>query len=123
MKWDATDVENGESLHDVIDNDIQHYPIDGAVCEYQGFHIQPSTAVSYIVQYDGHAGSVMHFRSSDYDNVLELVSDLNDRVLKLREYNYQDDKEALVDWAGKIITSDESRAEENPEMYVHAPTA
>jgi hypothetical protein len=49
------------------------------------------------------------------------VADLNDCLLELNHYDYQDDKEGLVEWAGKIMTSDKAKADENPELYQYIP--
>jgi len=89
--------------------------------EYYGFHLMHTGNGRVQVQYDGHAGTVMQFQSTDYDDVLELVADLNDLILKLNQFDYADDKEALVEWAGKIMTSDKERADAEPELYIHIP--
>lgn len=114
------------TLHDVIDESQPHKPMGDFRFEYNGFHIVPRTGDKYHVQLDGHAGSVFQFKASDYDDVLKLVADLNSLWVLHMEYQYQDDTEALVDWAGKIMTSHEEKAEENPELYIYtgdAPTA
>jgi len=108
------------SLYDVLENDYKPYEGDFHL-EYHGFHIIPQGNGTYHVQLDGHAGSVMSFHRSDYDDVLELVADLNDCVFEYVHYDYQDDKEELVEWAGKIMTGDEERAEENSDLYLYVP--
>lgn len=108
------------SLYDVLENDYEPWE-DDFHFEYFGFHLIPQGGGKYHAQYDGHAGSVMKFHRDDYDDVLELVADLNDLLLRVGEYHYQDDKEALVDWAGKIMTNDKEKAEEEPGLYLHIP--
>jgi len=108
------------SLYDVLNTDFKPWE-DDFHFEYYGFHIAPQGNGKYHVQYDGHAGSVMDFHRDEYNDVLELVADLNDLLLKLHRFDYQDDKEALVEWAGKIMTSDKERAEKQPGLYLHVP--
>lgn len=112
------------SLYDVLNNDIgfEHGRPAGSV-DFYGFHVMPVSPDSdrHVVQYDGHAGAVDHVHSSDYDDVLALVDDLMDHVFEAHHYDYQDDKAALVDWAGKIMTSDAERADQNPDLYMHVP--
>lgn len=109
------------SLYDILENNY-HAQKDDFHFEYHGFHIVPQTGGRYHVQYDGHAGSVMDFHRDDYDDVLELVADLNDLLLESYHYDYQDDKEGLVEWAGKIMTDNEEKAAENPELYLKIPS-
>ena len=94
---------------------------DMPTIEYEGFHIMHLGDGDCQVQYDGHAGIVKRYNTDGYNDVLELVSDLNRLVSRRNEYDYQDDKEGLVEWAGKIMTSDVERAEENPDLYIHIP--
>lgn len=107
------------SLYDILEKDLEAPEDNGT--EYYGFHIVPQRGGRYIVQYDGHCGMVMQFENDDYDDVLELVADLNELVFEAHHYDYQDDKEALVEWAGKIMTDDKEKAEANPELYQHIP--
>ena len=112
------------SLYDVLDGSLgfeDHQPADAI--DFYGFHITPASpdGGSYIVSYDGHVGTVMEFESDDYDDVLELVDDLMDKVFEAHHYDYQDDTEALVEWAGRIQTSDKQRAEENPDTHIYVP--
>jgi len=121
------DSHSDSSLYDVLNGDLElpDDPVNegsGAV-EFYGFFIQPQSGSggTYHVQYDGHAGSVGTIHSEDYDDVLELVDDLMSFVFRAQEYDYQDDKESLVEWAGKIMTGDEQRAKEDPDLYLHIP--
>ena len=115
------------TLYDVLDGNLTMDIVDGIPdgdnFEFYGFHIVPQNADGgvYDVQYDGHAGSVGKIHSDDYDDVLELVDDLMDYVFEVQHYDYQDDKEALVEWAGKIMTRNKERAEERPDLYIHIP--
>lgn len=110
------------SLYDIINNDIPD-PQEGthASVEYEGFHIMHQGGGRFGVQLDGHAGQVDRFHADDYGDVLELVDDLNRHVTLRSEFHYQDDKEELVEWAGKIMTSDKERAENDPELYLFVP--
>lgn len=114
------DPHSDYTLYDVLENDYKPWE-DDFHFEYYGFHIVPQGKGRYHVQYDGHTGQVMTFENDEYDDVLELVADLNDLLLKLNQYDYADDKEGLVEWAGKIMTNDKEKAEKNPELYVHIP--
>lgn len=107
------------TLYDVLENDYD--PRSDFHFEYYGFHIVPQGNGRYGVQYDGHVGTVMDFKRDEYDDVLELVADLNECLLELNHYDYQDDKEGLVEWAGKIMTGDKEKAQEKPELYQYIP--
>lgn len=117
------------SLHDVVEGDIptcqeasQSDDEDiSPAFEYEGLHILRVSEDRYRVTPDGHTGCVLSFGPDDYDDVLELVDDLNECVSLWREYNRADDTEGLVGWAGKIQTSHEEKAEERPDLYVHIP--
>jgi len=113
------DPHSDVSLYDVLNTDL--VPGEDPAFEYYGFFIQPLGDGKYSVQYDGHVGSVHSFHRDDYDDVLELVADLNDCLIKLHHHDYQDDKDGLVEWAGKIWTEDRERYEENPEHYIYRP--
>ena len=114
---DYIDTHSEYSLYDVLNNEIPA----GQSTEYMGFHIVSQGTGTYHAQLDGHAGEVKTLNHEDYDDVLELVDDLNSLVVQHMEYDYQQDKDALVEWAGKIMTSNKERAEENPEQYIHLP--
>lgn len=108
-------------LRDVLEGNIPD-PREGehSSVEYEGMHIQHQGNNRFHVQLDGHAGCVMTFHSDDYHDVLELISDLNEKLIWWQNYDYREDKEGLVEWAGKIMTSDEERAADS-ELYVHIP--
>lgn len=106
-------------LRDVLNKDLD--PVEDETPEFCGFFLQPVGGGEYQVQYDGHAGRVMTFDRRNYDDVLMLIDDLLDCVFRAQEYDYQDNKEELVEWAGQIVTSDKERAEERPDLYVYIP--
>lgn len=106
-------------IRDVLNNDLD--PFDDDHPEFRGFFICPQGNGRYHVQYDGHAGSVMKFHRDDYDDPLSLADDLVDCLIRLNNFDYRDDKEALVEWAGKMMTRDEEKAEENPNLYIKIP--
>lgn len=108
------------SLYDVLENDYTPWE-DDFHFEYHGFHLTPQGNGQYHVQLDGHAGSVFQFHRTDYEDVLELVADLNDVLFEYVHYDYQNDKKELVEWAGKIMTNDKEKADEEPDMYIHVP--
>jgi hypothetical protein len=116
------DSHSDHSLYDVFDGSLG---FDGGRPEgsidFYGFHLMPSGTGTYNVQYDGHAGRIDTVDPDDYDDILELVDDLMTHVFEAHHFDYQDDKEALVEWAGKIMTDDKERAEQNPELYIHVP--
>lgn len=112
------------SLYDVLDGslgfDDRGRPA-GSI-DFYGFHIMPQNDEGeYVVQYDGHMGRIDRIDANDYDDVLELVDDLMTHVFEAHHYDYQDDKEELVEWAGRIMTDDAQKAEENPGLYVYIP--
>lgn len=123
-KADALDNEVGYSLYDVIAgrlDDPYHGEGEQWTVDYHGLVICNQGNGTYHVQLEGHAGHVMEFHPDDYEDVLELVSDLNEELIRRHDFDYLDDKEGLVEWAGKIMTSDEEKAEENPELYMKIP--
>lgn len=111
-------------LHDVVNGDVPEPDWETGetpTTEYVGFHLMYLGGGEWQVQYDGHAGTVDKFHEDDYSDVLELVDDINNHVLRVNEFDYQNDKEALVEWAGKIMTSDKQKADENPDLYINIP--
>lgn len=116
MTKDYIDTHSEHSLYDVLNNTIPA----GESTEYMSFHIVSQGTGTYHAQLDGHAGQVESFTHEDYDDVLELVGDLNNLVTRRWEYDYQDDKQALVEWAGEIMTRDEEKAKDS-DIYIHIP--
>lgn len=106
-------------LRDVLNNDLD--PYEDETPEFRGLFINGDGNGRYHVQYDGHAGRIMEFHRDDYNDPLALVNDLVDCLIRINDFDYRDDKEGLVEWAGKIMTSDPERAEENPELYLKIP--
>jgi len=118
------DTHSEHSLYDILDGSLgfEDGRPEGTV-EFYGFHIMPVAGDGgrYNVQYDGHVGIVDTIDSEDYDDVLELVDDLQTHVFHAQQFDYADDKEGLTEWAGRIMTSDEEKADENPDVYVCVP--
>lgn len=109
-------------LYDVLEGNLPHpRENEPSSTEFYGFHIKHQGSDSFEVHYDGHLGCVLAFHADDYDDVLELVDDLVDLVIRQHEFEYQGDTDGLVEWAGKMVTSDEERAAENPEHYILVP--
>lgn len=115
------------SLYDVVEGEIPEPSVesgemvDGGSVEYMGFHVISVGDGEFIVQLDGHVGSVKRFDADRYDDVLELVDDLNRLVIRRDAMEYQKDKEELVEWAGKMVTSNKEKAEDS-DLYIYAPT-
>lgn len=87
--------------------------------EYEGLHLIRSET-SVVVQPDGYAGALTHLDPSDYDDVLELVADLNTWVAEW--WHLQDQSlEDRVEAAGKQMTRDPEQARENENLYTHIP--
>jgi hypothetical protein len=112
-------------LYDVVEDNIPS-PFDAGddertATEYRGMHILKVDDDRYIVQLDGHIGKVMEFRPEDYDDVLELVADLNDKVSRWNEYRNAESDSKLVEWAGRFVTSDKEKAEQEPDKWIHVP--
>ena len=118
------DSYSDHSLYDVLDGSLgfENNQPAGAI-DFYGFHITPTSpnGGSYMVSYDGHAGTVDEFKSDDFDDVLELVDHLMSFVLRAGDFDHQDDREALVEWAGKIVTDDPEKVEERPDLYMKLP--
>ena len=106
------------SLYDVISGEM---PGSGISTEYLGLHITGQTKGRYLVQPDGHIGHLSTVRSEDFDDVLELVDHLNGLALEWFNHQEHGTKEELVEFAGRIMTSDEVKAERQPEIYIHIP--
>lgn len=118
---DPIDPWSDITLYDIVEGDVptpdfHNNRVDSY--DYYGFHILPTSNGKFHVQYDGHAGTVMEFKSDDYDDVLELVDDLNYLIF---ESHQLDGLEETVEWAGKLITEDKEKHDENPELYLHVP--
>jgi hypothetical protein len=116
------DSHSDHSLYDVLDGSLgfDNGRPEGSI-DFYGFHLIPTGTGTYVVQYDGHVGRVGTIDPDEYDEILELVDDLMEYVFKQHHFNYQDDKEELVEWAGEIMTDDKERAEQEPGLYIHVP--
>jgi len=101
----------------VLDGELE----SGESVGYECFYLIHQINDRYIVQLDGHAGVIDTLDASDYDDELELVSDLNQHLWESMERHYHDDRDAIVNWAGRMITADEERAANNPDHFVHVP--
>jgi len=114
---------NPYSLHDVVDGtmpepeDHSDDPADFPVTEFYGLHITYLGNDEYQVVYDGHAGRVEVFDQDEYDDVLELVDSLMRHIFEIDHRDF----EGLVEYAGRQITEDESKVEENPDLYLLLP--
>lgn len=107
-------MESEYDLHDVVANDV---PMGHSV-EYMGFFVMSAGPETFIVQYEGHLGEIDQFRADEYDDVLDLVDVLNSHVVRL--HSLRNDRDALVEWAGPIVTEDEAKAEASDD-YVYVP--
>lgn len=106
---------NEDKLRAVVTDDLE-VPESA---HYLGLHIIATGDGTYHIQVDGHAGSVDSIESDDFDSVLELVDHCNSLHQLLIEYVYEeDDMDALIDWAGEMMTADPDTAIDNPDHYV-----
>jgi len=120
------DTHSDYSLYDIINGDLgfadlgNGYPEPEGTVSIGGLHIFPANdSGNYSMQLDGHVGLVDTVDADDYGDVLELVDDI---LTHLSEINHRaGDDEALVQYAGKVMTSNETRAEEQPEIYEYVP--
>jgi hypothetical protein len=104
-------------FYDVLRGDIPA----GESTEYLGFHL-PSQGNGVVhIQPDGYAGSLGRLDADDYDDVLEVVAELNSHHVEWSNLQSHGDLEERVERAGKLMTSDPEKAEENPELYLHVP--
>jgi len=125
------DSHSDYSLYDVVDGSLgmeeqgRGFEEPAGSIDFYGFHILPANDDgTYIVQYDGHVGQIDRIDAADFDDVLELVDHLMSFVFRAHEYDYQGDKEELVEWAGKIMVDEgDDRAEERPDLYLEVPAS
>ncbi|WP_435552768.1 hypothetical protein [Natrinema sp. CGMCC1.2065] len=96
-------------LYDVINGDL---PM-GETTEYEGLHLTAGGNEVMVIP-DGHAGTVDEIDPADYDDVLELVADLNKHV---RLWNELEEDE-LLEWAGPLVTTDESKQDDDRFVVV-----
>jgi len=120
----ALDPSTGYSLHDLASGDV---PQGRESVEYEGLFLhgedasQEWTEGDILVQAEGHAGIVTWLSSDDYDDVLELVDELNSLLLEWENHIEHGSLEELVEFAGPRVTDDPEKAE-GSEHYVHVPT-
>jgi len=109
------------TLYDLLEFDAEEIPTrEPLTTEYQGLHLIRSRRF-ITVQPDGYAGALDSLDSSDYDDVLELVDDLNRLVSGWWELQQHGDREDRVEAAGRLMTRDAAKAHENEELYIHVP--
>jgi len=107
------------TLYDLLGDPEEIDPAEPTTTQYEGLHlIRSETPIT--VQPDGYAGTLTHLEPSDYDDVLELVADLNTWVA---EWRYLQDQPLgeRVEAAGKLMTRDAAKARENEDLYIHIP--
>lgn len=105
------------SLYDVLDGSMPA----GASTEYLGLHIISQAAGVHHVQPDGYAGSLGTIQADEHDDVLELVAELNTLHIEWSELQTHGDLADRVERAGKLMTSDPAKADEQPDLYLHVP--
>jgi hypothetical protein len=93
---------------------------------YQGLFVLDHPDGTCEVQLDGHCGTIDEFHINDVENVAELVDRLNTHVNKVYDIQIESDSpeetsKRLVEWAGRVVTHDEERAQENPDIYALIP--
>lgn len=112
---DPIDPYSDYSLRDVVAGSV---PI-GEATEYMGFHIAAlgNDPTDFAVQLDGHAGQVMQFSADEYADPLALVDDLNALVIRRHEHDQAAD-DALIEWAGAIVTHDPDKRDDDTYLYV-----
>jgi len=118
------DTHSDYSLYDIVNGDLGFDDMgrgfqepEGSI-DFYGVHVIPANDKGeYMLQYDGHVGKIDTIQADDYDDVLELVKDLLGYVYEIDELTTPE----LVEYAGKIMTHDEERAEEEPDLYQHVP--
>lgn len=114
------------TLYDVFDESLPDPTTDEGpptIC-WRGLFIMHTGSGRFQVQYDGHLDIIHRFHRDDYDDVLELVDDLVDLVVRydsLFAKDRYDGTDELIEWAGKIMVFDEEKANENPDRFVHVP--
>lgn len=111
----AIDPQSEYSLHDVVAGEMPA----AESTEYMGFHVMGQGGGRYHVHLDGHTKSLLDFDASEYDDVLALVDDLNRLVIRRDEHD--GDRDARVAWAGKMLTHDETKADDDNYLVVPDP--
>jgi len=112
------------SLYDIVNDNLgfadlgRGFPEPEGSIDFYGIHVFPANdSGEYVLQYDGHVGEIDIIDSDDYDDVLELVDEL---LMIVGEIDNLTTPE-LVEYAGKIMTHDKERAEEEPDLYEYVP--
>lgn len=103
------------NLHDVLAGDI---PV-GETTEFYGLHlIAANEDGGFTINPDGHIGSVDQFNADDYDGILELVDYLH---TQWHDFWVESTEEEKIEKAGKLVTREKERAEEEPEKWMYIP--
>ncbi len=124
----ALDPSEGRSLHDLVAGNVgadSQQAIEYAGLFLHGYAYGQESDKEWVegdiyVQADGHVGVVEWLSSEDYDDVLELVDDLNALVLEWENHIEHGSMDDLVEFAGPKQTSDPKKAE-GSDHYVHVP--
>jgi hypothetical protein len=122
-KLDALNVTEGRSLHDLVEGRVE---VSGReALDYHGLFLQGTRPENGVpgdirVQAEGHVGTITHLSSDDYNDVLELVDDLNALLLEWENHIEHSSEEDLVEFAGQKATDDPEKAE-GSDLYVHVP--
>jgi hypothetical protein len=123
-KANALDPSAGYSLHDLANGEV---PCGLESVEYEGLFLhgedasQEWTEGDIRVRAEGHAGIITWLSSDDYDDVLELVAELNSLLLEWQNHIEHGSLDELVEFAGPRVTDDPEKAADS-EFYVHVPT-
>lgn len=109
-------------LYDVVNGDIPAADEvergESVGTEFFGYHLIHTQNGEYMIQYDGHVGTVDTFHEDDFDDVLELVAYMVDLLIEGAQHQHDD---VFHKFAGPYATSDKEKAEQEPDKYQHIP--
>lgn len=106
-------------LREITDDNGPHDA--GYGIEYEGIFLISHGTGTYTLQLEGHTGTLGTIDADEFDDPLELVDELNRYVWNIARTVFAGDTDDLVEYAGRMATSREELAEENPDHYVYVP--
>jgi hypothetical protein len=122
-KLDALDVTEGRSLHDLVEGRVEasgREALDYHGLFLQGANPENGSPGDIRVQAEGHVGTITYLSSEDYDDVLELVDDLDALRIEWENHIEHGSLEDLVEFAGPKVTADSEKAEDS-DLHHYVP--
>jgi len=106
-----------DTLYDLLAEADEIDVSDPPTCRYEGLFL---TRTDNLIDVSpmGHVGELDQLDPDAYDDVLQLVADLNRLTVRWSQLVEKGPRER-VEAAGKIRTSDAELADSSPDLYVH----